>query len=151
QQAAAALRFGEPRPRSVRGARRVPPRPRAERAAPPRRLRLGHPLLHRRAAGPPGDADHLRTAAGPPGRHRADRDGPAQRLLRAPRPDGAAPPLDGSGLKRPPGGRHTEPTVTVPFVPSTVMSAPSGMRLVASGTETTQGIPSSRLMIMAWL
>ena len=43
------------------------------------------------------------------------------------------------------------PIVTVPRVPSTVTSAPSGMTLVASLTDTTQGMPSSRLMIMAWL
>jgi hypothetical protein len=41
--------------------------------------------------------------------------------------------------------------VTVPFVPSTVMVAPSGMERVAPVTETTQGMPSSRLTITAWV
>ena len=46
-------------------------------------------------------------------------------------------------------GSRPQQMVTVPAVPSTVMIAPSSMRLVASGTETTQGIPSSRDTIMA--
>ena len=65
QQAAAAVRLGQPRPGALRDARRVPARSGAERAAPPRGVRLGHPLLHRRAAGPPGDEDHLRAAPRP--------------------------------------------------------------------------------------
>ena len=40
---------------------------------------------------------------------------------------------------------------TVPAVPSTVTSAPSGMRRVASWTEATHGMPSSLDTIMAWL
>ena len=41
--------------------------------------------------------------------------------------------------------------VTVPASPSTSMIAPSGMRSVASVTDTTHGMPSSRLTMMAWL
>src|SRR6476661_220952 len=40
-------------------------------------------------------------------------------------------------------------TVTTPVVPSTSMSAPFGMRLVASVAETMHGIPISRLTIAA--
>lgn len=39
--------------------------------------------------------------------------------------------------------------VTVPFVPSTSIIAPFGIRFVASFTETTQGSPSSRLTMTA--
>src|SRR5205814_2686759 len=42
-------------------------------------------------------------------------------------------------------------TVTVPVVPSTVMVAPSAILRVASVTETTHGIPSSRETITAWV
>jgi hypothetical protein len=41
--------------------------------------------------------------------------------------------------------------VTVPVDPSTLTSAPSGIRLVASVTLTTHGMPSSRLTMIAWL
>src|SRR3954468_7533975 len=41
--------------------------------------------------------------------------------------------------------------VTVPAAPSTVMVAPSVIFLVASPTETTHGIPSSRDTITAWV
>ena len=39
--------------------------------------------------------------------------------------------------------------VTVPALPSTVTMAPSGMISVASATEATQGMPSSRDTIIA--
>ena len=39
--------------------------------------------------------------------------------------------------------------VTVPEAPSTVITAPSGMRSVASVTLTTHGIPNSRLTMIA--
>ena len=41
--------------------------------------------------------------------------------------------------------------VTVPLLPSTSISEPSGMVLVASVMLTTDGMPSSRLTITAWL
>ena len=41
--------------------------------------------------------------------------------------------------------------VTVPLSPSTSTMAPSGMRRVASTTDGTQGMPSSRLTMTAWL
>src|SRR5262249_61412630 len=42
-------------------------------------------------------------------------------------------------------------TVTVPAVPSTSSIAPSAIRSVAPATATTQGMPSSRETITAWL
>ena len=39
----------------------------------------------------------------------------------------------------------------MPAPPSTSTRAPSGMRLVASTTLTTHGMPSSRLTMTAWL
>src|SRR5256885_16947921 len=41
--------------------------------------------------------------------------------------------------------------VTVPAAPSTVIIAPSGIFLVASVTDTTHGMPSSRDTITAWV
>jgi DNA-binding CsgD family transcriptional regulator len=41
--------------------------------------------------------------------------------------------------------------VTFPDEPSTSSSVPVGMRLVAFGTPAAQGMPSSRLTIIAWL
>ena len=41
--------------------------------------------------------------------------------------------------------------VTVPAAPSMVSSAPSGIRRLASATEPTQGMPSSRDTMLAWL
>ena len=55
------------------------------------------------------------------------------------------------GAKRRPEQAATQWTVTVPAVPSTVTWAPSGIRRVPPVTETTQGIPSSRDTITAWL
>ena len=78
-------RAGLPRPRPLR-------HPPAERQAAPD-VRGGQPLLHRRAAGPAGDADHPRRAhppaAGPAPGPRPGVHLPAQRLLPRPsaRPD----------------------------------------------------------------
>lgn len=50
-----------------------------------------------------------------------------------------------------PAQAGSETTVTVPVPPSTRTTAPSGMREVASVAATTQGRPSSRETMTAWL
>ena len=46
-------------------------------------------------------------------------------------------------------GSGSDSTVTVPTVPSTSIMAPCGIRFEASVADTTQGMPSSRLTMMA--
>src|SRR5581483_688500 len=68
--------------------------------------------------------------------------------------DGRPDPPAGPGDQHPPPRQSHDPssmTVTVPRSPSTSTSDPSGIRRVASVTETTQGIPSSREAMTAWL
>ena len=97
-QGPAAVRLGQPRPEQCRRARRVPSRPRRQRAAPPRRVRLGHPPLHRRPARPARDAADVRADPGPDGRHRARRRAAAQRVVRAARADEPAAAMDATQL-----------------------------------------------------
>src|SRR4029079_16217483 len=52
----------------------------------------------------------------------------------------------------PRSGRYeTDRIVTTPELPSAQTLAPSGMLRVAPVAETTHGMPSSRLTMMAWL
>ena len=98
EQAAAAVRFGQQGSAAVRGPRCVLPRPRGQRAASPRRLRVGHPLLHRCPARPIGGTAHVRAHPHADGRHRAGGSSATQRLVRAPRVDQSPAPLEASTL-----------------------------------------------------
>ena len=85
EQAAAAVRFGEQGSASSSRTPMSSASTGRQRAAPPRRLRVGHPLLHRCPARPTGGTAHVRAHPRPDGRHRAGGSSATQRLVRAPR------------------------------------------------------------------
>ena len=104
----AGIRGGQPRPRRIRRAGRLPPRPASQPAF---GIRKGPAPLHRRPAGPtPGPCRHRRTSRRHTGHH-AGRTGRPVRLATNGSPRPPRPPRSAAGLSRPvvQVPRHADP------------------------------------------